>query len=260
MRELTHGALFNGIAGFPLAARWAGIDTTWTVEIDEFCNRVSKKHFPNAKQYTDIRSVGNLPYVDIISGGFPCQDASDAKTHTSKGKHTEQGLNGSRTGLWWEYLRIIKEGKPKFVVGENVTPLRRKGLDRILQSLAEIGYDAEWCDLSASEFGAPHSRPRTWIVAYPNGFGRGEESIIFSQILSQPLPQAPKWESSRAICSTYRKKALSETYGIHDGVPRKLGKGGLDPEIKAFGNAIVPQVALQIFKAIAAYEQQYGTV
>ncbi|MBA9078306.1 YopX family protein [Rufibacter quisquiliarum] len=154
------------------------------------------------------------------------------------------------TGLWWVWLELIKRYKPQIIIGENVTAIRSKGLDRILHSLAEIGYDAEWCDLSASEFGAPHPRARTWVVAYPHGFGRGEESIIFSQIVGRPIPQAPEWEPSRAICSTYRKKTLPETYGIHDGLPRKLDKGGLDPEIKAYGNAIAPPVARAIFRAI----------
>ncbi|MBA9076089.1 DNA cytosine methyltransferase [Rufibacter quisquiliarum] len=247
---LKHNAFFNGIGGFCLAAKQEGIETVATVEIDEWCNKQSKRHFPDAIQFTDINTVTSLPFADIWSGGFPCQDASNARTHSSGGKHTGHGVDGARTGLWWSWLELIKTHRPQIIVGENVTAIRSKGLDKILQSLAEIGYDAEWCDLSASEFGAPHSRARTWVVAYPHGFGRGEESIIFSQIVGRPIPQAPEWEPSRAICSTYRKKTLPEAYGIHDGLPRKLDKGGLDPEIKAYGNAIAPPVARAIFRAI----------
>ncbi|WP_167855075.1 DNA cytosine methyltransferase [Hymenobacter wooponensis] len=282
--------LFAGIGGFSLAAHWMGWATAVFCEWEEFPRQVLIKNFqcvpaedlsaaelttiidawkawkpgqpqPTSVLYGDICHFTASAWrraIDLVCGGFPCQDASHARTHSSGGNHTEQGLSGKRTGLWWENHRIIQQLQPRFAVGENVSAIRGKGLNIILQSLAEIGYDAEWCDMPAHWFGAPHPRERTWIVAYPNGLGRGEESLILSQIISRPIPQASQWEPSRAICSTYGKKALPEAYGIPDGIPRKLGKRGVDPEIKAHGNAIVPQVAYQLFLAIADWIAQYA--
>lgn len=163
---MTHGALFNGIAGFPLAASWAGIPTTWMVEIDEFCNKVSKKHFPNATQYTDIRTVRNLSYVDIISGGFPCQPYSVAGKRKSKADNRY---------LWPEMLRVIREVRPPYVIGENVAGIISLALDEVLASLEAEGYTCETFVLPACAVGAPHRRDRVWIIAYAVGIGRKEE-------------------------------------------------------------------------------------
>jgi len=185
---LTHAGLFSGIGGFSLAAEWMGWQNVFEVELDPFCRQVLHKNFPQSQLFEDVCQFSGLPFrgrIDVLSGGFPCQDASWARTHSSGGKHTEQGLDGKRTGLWWQHLRIIDEIRPAFAIGENVSAIRSKGLDLILQSLAEIGYDAEWCDMPAHWFGAPHPRERTWLVAYPHRVGRGEESLIFSQILSR---------------------------------------------------------------------------
>jgi DNA (cytosine-5)-methyltransferase 1 len=131
------------------------------VEIDEYCRRVLAKHFPNAERFADVRECGshNLRPVDVICGGFPCQDISNAGRR--------QGLDGERSGLWSEYLRIICELRPQFVLVENVSALLHMGLGRILGELASCGYDAEWDCLPAVAFGAPHIRDRIWLLAYP---------------------------------------------------------------------------------------------
>ena len=155
--------LFSGIGGFSLGLERAGMETIAFCELDKACHKVLKKHWPHTPIYDDIRTLNgtNLQNtVDIICGGFPCQDIS----LIGKGG----GIAGERSGLWWEFHRLIKEIKPSWVIAENVTALRSRGLDEVLRSLAEIGYDAEWHCISASAIGAPHRRDRVWIIGYPH--------------------------------------------------------------------------------------------
>lgn len=156
--------LFAGIGGFALGAEWAGVqfDAHYFSEVDEYAIKVYRARFPDAIPLGDIRAItgANLPQGDwIIAGGFPCQDISVA----GKGA----GLAGKRSGLWYEYARLIVELRPRYAIMENVGALTFRGLDAVLGSLAEIGYDAEWQDIRASDVGAPHRRERIWIVAYP---------------------------------------------------------------------------------------------
>ena len=159
------GSLFAGIGGFELGIERAipGSSTIWQVEQNEFCQRILKKHWPNATIYNDVKHINknNVEPVDILLGGFPCQDISVA----GKGK----GINeGKKSSLWWEMHRIISELRPRIVVMENVPAITFRGLDTVLGSLSEIGYDAEWTIISAAQFGAPHLRKRWFCVAYPN--------------------------------------------------------------------------------------------
>ena len=158
--------LFSGIGGFSLGLERAGMKTIAFCEREPFCQAVLKKHWPDVPCHDDITTLDGRQYVgiDVICGGFPCQDISLAGT----GK----GLAGERSGLWFEYLRVIKEAQPRYVIIENVSALRSRGLDEVLRSLAEIGYDAEWHCIPASAIGAPHRRDRVWIVGYPNNNGQ----------------------------------------------------------------------------------------
>lgn len=163
--------LFSGIGGFALGAEWAGLkaDRHYYSEVDPYACRVYERRFPGSIALGDIRAIrgADLPSGEwIIAGGFPCQDISVA----GKGA----GLDGARSGLWYEYARLISELRPRYAIMENVGALTIRGLDRVLGSLAEIGYDAEWQDIRASDFGAPHRRERIWIVAYPCGSGLEE--------------------------------------------------------------------------------------
>jgi DNA (cytosine-5)-methyltransferase 1 len=110
----------------------------------------------------------SLPPIDLLCGGFPCQDISLA----GRGA----GIEGERSSLWFEFARLIRELEPRWVVVENVPALTSRGLDRVLRDLAESGYDAEWDCLPASAFGAPHRRDRIWIVAYSQESGREARS------------------------------------------------------------------------------------
>jgi DNA (cytosine-5)-methyltransferase 1 len=157
---LSVGSLFSGIGGFDLGLERAGMQVVWQVENDPFCNKVLAKHWPDVQQFGDIKDCGkhNLEPVDLICGGFPCQDVSLA------GKR--KGLEGERSGLWSEYARIVRELRPRYVLVENVPGLLSSGFGRVLGDLAESGYDAEWDCIPAAFVGAPHLRNRVWIVAY----------------------------------------------------------------------------------------------
>jgi DNA (cytosine-5)-methyltransferase 1 len=157
---MTFGSLFSGVGGIDLGLERAGMTCKWQVEIDPFCRKVLAKHWPDVRRYEDVRTVGadNLEPVDVIAGGFPCQDVSEAGNRA--------GIKeGTRSGLWFEYHRIICELRPRYVLVENVTGLLSNGMDRVLGELAESGYDAEWQVLSAADMGAPHQRKRVFIIA-----------------------------------------------------------------------------------------------
>ena len=176
MGQPTLGSLFAGIGGIDLGFERAGFKTVWQVEINPFCRKVLAKHFPDAERFEDVRRVGirELHSVDVIAGGFPCQDISNA------GKRV--GISGERSGLWSEFARIIGELRPRFVLVENVAALLVRGIDTVLGDLAAIGYDAEWQVISAADMGAPHLRKRVWIVAYPR-CSRMEKPLIFNSDL-----------------------------------------------------------------------------
>lgn len=157
---MTHGSLFSGIGGFETGAEWVGIETLWNCEIEPFQRSILKKHFPNTKQYEDIKELSNPGYVDIISGGFPCQDISIA------GKGV--GITGSRSGLWSEMHRVIREVRPRYVIIENSPMLLVRGFERVLCDLSKTGYDAEWQCLSNAAFGFDHHRERVYVIAYSN--------------------------------------------------------------------------------------------
>lgn len=159
------GSLFSGIGGFDLGFERAGMRTEWFVECDPYCQAVLRKHWPTVPCYEDVRSVAASAVrpVDLLCGGFPCQDLSAA----GRGA----GLDGARSGLWSEFARLIGELRPRYVVVENVPLLRSRGLGRVLGEMAALGYDAEWDCVPACAVGAPHRRDRVWIVAYPQRSG-----------------------------------------------------------------------------------------
>ena len=156
--------LFSGIGAFSLGLERAGMRTVAFVEIDPFCRRVLAKHWPEVRCYDDVqmltadRLVADNISVDIICGGFPCQDISVA----GRGA----GLAGERSGLWSEFARLIGEIRPSYAIVENVAALLGRGLGTVLGDLAALGYDAEWHCIPASAIGAPHIRDRVWVVAY----------------------------------------------------------------------------------------------
>jgi DNA (cytosine-5)-methyltransferase 1 len=158
--------LFSGIGGFSIGLERAGMSTVAFCEIDKKAQLVLKKHWPDVPIFEDVSTLTKELLdergitVDVICGGFPCQDISYAGAGA--------GIEGERSGLWSEYARLIGELRPQFVIVENVSALLSRGLDRVLGDLASIGYDAEWHCIPASAVGAPHRRDRIWIMAYPS--------------------------------------------------------------------------------------------
>jgi len=159
MPELTFGSLFAGIGGFDLGFERAGMKCAWQVEIDDFCQKVLEKHWPGVDRHGDIRECGrhNLEPVDVIAGGFPCQP------HSVAGKR--RGKADDRN-LWPEYLRIVQELQPTWVVGENVPGLIHTMLDETVSDLEGEGYEVQVFNIPACGFDAPHQRYRLFIVAH----------------------------------------------------------------------------------------------
>jgi DNA (cytosine-5)-methyltransferase 1 len=253
--------LFSGIGGFSLGLEKVGMMTVAFCEIDKDAQRVLRKHWPSVPIFDDVKDNGlkNLKRVDVICGGFPCQDISEANTN---GK----ALEGARSGLWFEYLKLIKELRPKYAIIENVQMLRTRGLDTILKNLDAIGYDAEWHCIQASSVGAPHRRDRLWIVAYPHGVRRNP--ILSGDVISckeKIVKEGAKnrtWNSlewyqrdSPSACISQYEQRFGESSLIRmdDGVSKRLDVGR---RLKQCGNSIVPEIAELIGEAIMIVEQE----
>lgn len=231
--------LFSGIGGFSLGLERAGMQTVAFCEIEPFCRRVLAKHWPDVPIYEDIRELTSQRLradgisVDGICGGFPCQDLSIAGARA--------GIAGEKSGLWSEYLRLIRELRPEFAIVENTSALLFGGLDRILGDLAEIGFDAEWHAISAAHVGAPHERDRLWLVAYPNPLDGEKGMGVFADY------QTPLWQAKDRNSSSIWLEAPSIPSRVGDGVSTWVDRR---ERTEAIGNAVVPQIPELIGRAI----------
>jgi len=324
---VRHLDLFSGIGGFALAARNVGWDTIGFCEIEPYCQQVLRKHWPDVPIYEDVKDVtaerlkadgiiggatrettnaGNpnsgrkpdesinakasiMQSVDIITGGFPCQDLSQA------GK--QAGISGERSGLWSECARLLGDIRPRYAVFENVAALlsgeRGEWFQQILWDISQVGYDAEWHCIPASHVGAPHRRDRVWIIAYPAGAinsklqdedrartnrhasNNGERGIVadtecgslqaqLSRQLTTVLREANQGRSANGLgaqdVSTRGQWATEPSIlrvvdGVRTGLDGYLGRVATGvpnriQRLKGLGNAIVPAVAEVIFRAI----------
>lgn len=170
--DLTIGSLFSSVGMLDLAVELVlGGRLLWQCELDPWRRRVLERHWPGVARHADVCELRTPPPVDLIVGGFPCQDVSLAGLGA--------GLDGARSGLWGEYARIIGEIRPAFALIENVRGLERRGLDRVLDDLDARGYQTRRGRLAASDVGAPHRRERIWILAYtdPRGLRQLAERI-----------------------------------------------------------------------------------
>lgn len=246
---MTHGSLFSGIGGFDLAAEWIGWENVFHCEINPFCQKVLKYHFPNAESLMDIKTTNFKKYngtIDIISGGFPCQPYSQPGKR--KGKEDERHL-------WPEMLRAIREIQPSWIVGENVPGLLNWNRGMVL---AEIKTDLESegfevlppCILPACSKNAPHRRDRLWIIAHSNKNGSFKNDI------------------QKGINNKKHSERFIDDNGLFSGIKQSpqyiRGNDGLstkldEDRVGALGNAIVPQVAFEIFKAIEQMELNYSS-
>ena len=257
MKKLRVLDLFSGIGGFSLGLeRTGGFETVAFCEIEEFPRRVLAKHWPEVPCYHDVRTLTadvlrrDGIAVDVITGGFPCQDLSVA------GKQRGMG-EGTRSGLWSEIVRLIGELRPRYVIVENVAnllsgPSQKRGgwFGRVLGDLAECGYDAEWENIPASALGAPHRRERVWIVAYANGNRlekNAAEAILFDAAGFSKLPGRLGEMDSPSIWNLPRPIGAIPV-ALGDGLPEWLG------DIKGAGNAVVPQIPELIGRAILQAE------
>ena len=210
MKPLTILDTFAGIGGFSYAAHElvGGFETTQFVEIDPFCQKVLKKHFAKVPCHDDIKTFTAFPgQFDVITGGFPCQDISVAGR---KEGITKQ----SRSGLFYELIRVIRLVRPKFVVMENVAAILNNGLDIVLGELSEAGYNAEWSIISASSLGAAHRRSRWWCVAYTDSFGCGgrdsERCSIQERTILSGKQTRSKMGSETKRCSLFSSDSYND--------------------------------------------------
>ena len=194
--QLTFGSLFAGIGGIDLGFERAGMVCKWQVEIDGYAQRVLAKHWPDVRRHDDVRTwpQPDTERVDVIAGGFPCQDIS----YAGKGA----GLAGERSGLFYEVARIVSEMEPRIVVLENVAALLTRGLGDVLGTLASLGYDAEWHCIPAAAVGAPHIRDRVFIMAYTSSARARHESRSAS---------GQAWERARTLQSKTIRQEYRET-------------------------------------------------
>jgi DNA (cytosine-5)-methyltransferase 1 len=223
------GELFAGIGGIGLGLERTGaFKVVWQVENDKYATDVLKKHWADVPRWGDVRTFPPEPKgwgCDFITAGFPCQDISAA----GLGK----GLDGERSGLFYETIRILTEVQPKYVLLENVAALLYRGLGKVLSSLYEIGYSSEWYTVRASDVGAPHKRERVFIFAYSDSFRRkrrAEKPLQGVEDLQGKFERSREgfgklWATGAAVCR------------VADGVPYRLDR------IRVLGNAVVPQVA-----------------
>jgi DNA (cytosine-5)-methyltransferase 1 len=234
--------LFSGIGGFSLGLeRTGGFKTVAFCEIDPFCRLVLAKNWPEVPRYEDVRELTGARLaadgiaVDVICGGFPCQDVSE--------NGPKVGLSGLKSGLWVEYVRLVRELRPSFVIVENVAGLLYRGAHQVLGNLAESGYDADWECVPAARVGLPQTRDRIWIVAYPCD-GRQQaghqwvapRSVYFRWADDDRLGEA---QAEADACA-------AQAWLPDDGVPHWVDR------TRGLGNAVVPKIPELIGNAILA--------
>ena len=238
--------LFSGIGGFSFGLERAGMRTVAFCEIDPFCRQVLRKHWPDVPIFEDIRDLTAddiTESVDVICGGFPCQDISF--------QGLQQGLAGTRSGLWSEITRLVGEIRPKYLLVENVTALLHFEFEQVLGDLAALRYDAEWECIPAAYVGASHLRDRLWLVAYPS-------EVTATATQQGGIPQVDSRSASGR--GAYRDAAFCQHEGratawmgnqpaicrTNDG----LSYGVAQREWGAAGNGVVPQIPEMIGRAI----------
>lgn len=253
-------SLFAGIGGLELGLERAGMTTVGQVEIDPFCRRVLAKHWPHVLRHDDVRTTvewwesETKPHVDLICGGFPCQDISNAGAR--------HGITGPKSSLWGAMAATIRDLRPDYVLIENVAALLVRGFDTVLADLHDLGFNAEWSVLSACGMGAPHTRERLFVLAYPN-----------DQRLQAIWPQRVRDDQALAVWREGHSEYVHAVAELGGGQgqshwatepPVDRMADGASPELDrrrlfALGNAVVPQVSEHIGRQIMASIQQVAS-
>ncbi|OYU50928.1 MAG: DNA cytosine methyltransferase [Alphaproteobacteria bacterium PA1] len=239
--------LFSGIGGFSLGLERSGLcETVAFCEIEDFPRRVLAKHWPKVPCYHDVRDLtaerlaADGIGVDVICGGFPCQDISFAGNGL--------GLEGSRSGLFYEVIRIVGDVRPGFVILENVGALLHRGLGDVLAALASLRYNVEWESIPAAAVGLPHERQRVWLLAYTDEVRRKASTGVQGFLTGQALHWTPgqQMEPWRARSGGIRWIPNGVVCAVADGLSANMDGIG------AAGNAVVPQIPELIGRAILA--------
>ena len=249
----TVGSLFAGVGGMELGLQAAGWEVKWQVEQNEYCQRVLEKHWPDTPRWDDVTTFPSpdwpmeLLEVDMICGGWPCQDISNAGR--------KKGLKGERSGLFYEIIRLARHIKPQWLLLENVSGLLRRGMGEVLRSLAEIGYDAEWHCLSAATCtGAPHVSDRCFLICH----------VADTASVGQQEPGTPGDASDQTPVIT--REAVESFNGrvrhlwesepelgrVATRIPNRLHR------LTGLGNSCVPQVAEFIGMSILKFDKERG--
>jgi len=289
---MKHLDLFSGIGGFALGLKWVGgYETIGFCEIDKYCQKVLKKHWSDVPVYEDVTTLNYEQFtgqVDIITGGFPCQDISLA----GRGA----GLSGKRSGLYRHLVDALRVVRPRYAILENVAALLGRGMGTVLGDLVEIGYDAEWHCIPASSVGARHQRDRIWIVAKSNStdggrrraHGQGEDEGWKESHTESTSLQSKDWETytnnikpgSKTVADTYssrlkkwlfssrsqsrKRQAESRQAAERDswwetepdvgrmanGIPKRVDR------LRGLGNAVVPQIVEILGRAIKELDNE----
>ena len=239
------GSLFSGIGGLDLGLERAGMTVQWQVERDPWCQRVLAKHWPDVPRHADVTALtgDELEPVDLICGGFPCQPVSVAGS--------QKGMQDARW-LWPEFRRLVGALRPRYVFVENVTGLFTANgghaFGEVIGELADLRYNCEWSVLSAADVGAPHLRKRVWLVAHADGTGLERRGL-----LSQ---RGGEWFTGSGGVDAFRKRDTSwrtepDVGRVAHGVPRRVDR------LRGLGNAVVPQCAEFIGRAILSHDAQF---
>jgi DNA (cytosine-5)-methyltransferase 1 len=296
-------SLFAGIGGLELGLERAGMHVVGQVEIDDYCRRVLAKHWPDVPRHDDVRTAAEWwtsqerPRVDVICGGFPCQDISAAGRRAGI-------IDGERSSLWTYMAHAVRVLRPRYVLVENVAAILVRGLDVVAGDLAEIGYDLRWDCVPAAAVGAPHRRDRWFGIAYPNSQqlrlepvgqprSRGEAVVAVDgdhgQVADasrlgrrQGRPRRPAGDGAywarewpQALADTHSERRDGRTGELGPAGRREPADGGwwaTEPDVdrvahgvparvdrlRALGNAVVPQVAEHVGRLIVAHHEASG--
>lgn len=229
--SLTFGSLFSGCGALDLGLERAGMRAAWHCEVDADARAVLMRHWPHVPLFGDVRDVTRPSPVDLICGGFPCQNLSHANVRT------RDGLAGAKSGLWAEFARIVAECDPRFVLVENIADGWREWVPSVRSDLRRLGYASVPLLLRASDFGAPHQGARVFVVAasYVQGESARAVDAQMAQLPGLAEPRRQDWghPSARAL-------------GVADGSSRGVGKARL----RLAGNAVVPAMGEALGRAL----------
>lgn len=230
--------LFSGIGGFALGLESVGMRTAAFCECEPYAVAVLRKHWPDTPVYPDVRRLDaatlrrdGIGPIDLICGGFPCQDISPAGQRA--------GIEGERSGLWRDFARIIGEVRPRYALLENSAALAWNGLGRILSDLAALGYDAEWHCIRAAAIGCPFEGDRLYLVATPNAQHGQARLGLRTPIIDERAIQLAHSECRAGVWLEATSRSARMGDGFSDRVDRRR-------RTEVLGNAVVPQVVAMI--------------